>query len=110
MPTHRLCLPPRLDDGSPPAVLIHGLDVVAEAQGQTAQRQQPEDDAERLRHAQLDGGGLGLEVEGDDDGDGNDGHVEAEAQVGEEGSLVGAVVARVGVGVVEEERLASDGS
>lgn len=42
-------------------------------------------------------------MEGDDDGDADDSHVDGEAEVGEECSFVGAVVASVAVGVVEEE-------
>lgn len=42
-------------------------------------------------------------MEGDYDGDADYGHVEGEAEVGEECSFVGAVVACVAVGVVEEE-------
>jgi hypothetical protein len=44
-----------------------------------------------------------FEMEGDDDGDCDYGHVDGEAEVGEEGSLIGAVVAGVTIGVVEEE-------
>ena len=42
-------------------------------------------------------------MEGYHDGDGHDGHVEGETEVGEECALVGAVVAGIAVGVVEEE-------
>lgn len=42
-------------------------------------------------------------MEADDDGDGHDGHVDGEAQPGQEGALVGAVVARVRRRVVEEQ-------
>ena len=42
-------------------------------------------------------------MEGDDDGDGDDGHVDGEPEPGEEGPLVGEVVARCGGGVGEEE-------
>lgn len=42
-------------------------------------------------------------MEGHDYGDGYDGHVDAEPQIGEEGSLIGAVIACIAVGVVEEE-------
>jgi hypothetical protein len=41
-------------------------------------------------------------VEGHDDGDCDDGHVDGEAEVGEKGSFIGAVVAGVTVGVVEK--------
>lgn len=42
-------------------------------------------------------------MEGEDDGDGDDGHVDGEPQVGQEGPLVGAVVAGVRGLVLEEE-------
>lgn len=42
-------------------------------------------------------------MKGHYDCDCDDGHVDAEAEVGEKGSLVGAVVAGVAVGVGEEE-------
>lgn len=113
--TYRLGLPASLDNSLPTAILGKGLDIIAEAKRQAAQAQQPEDYAERSGHAQLKGGGGGLEVEADHDGDANDGHVDAEAQVGEECAFVRAVVARVAVGVVEEEgpeegRYAEDGA
>jgi len=43
-------------------------------------------------------------VKGYYDGNADDGHVEGEAEVGEECSFIGAVVASIGIGVVEEER------
>lgn len=75
-------------------------------QGRDAQA--PEDEPEGLRHAQLGGRGPGLEVEGQDDGDRDDGHVDGQAQVAEEGALVGAVVAGVR-GLVLEEKRAQEG-
>lgn len=47
-------------------------------------------------------------MEGEDDGDRDDGHVHGEAQVAEEGALVGAVVAGVR-GLVLEEQGAEEG-
>lgn len=41
-------------------------------------------------------------MEVDENGDGDDGEVDGEAQPGEEGAFVGAVVAGVGGDVVEE--------
>lgn len=78
--------------------------IIPQPNKQARDAQHPEDDAQRLGHAQLGGAGLALEVEGEDDGDGNDGHVDGEAEVGQEGPLVGAVVAGVRRGVLEEER------
>lgn len=43
-------------------------------------------------------------MEGQDDGDRDDGHVDRQAQVAEEGALVGAVVAGVRGLVLEEQR------
>ena len=43
-------------------------------------------------------------MEGDNDSDGDDGHVDAEAQIGEKGAFVGAMVPSIGICVVEEER------
>lgn len=43
-------------------------------------------------------------MEGEEYGEGNDGHIHREAQVREKGSFIGAVIATVGVHIVEEER------
>ncbi|KAG7147770.1 hypothetical protein HYQ46_003371 [Verticillium longisporum] len=100
----QLRLPARLHNGGLAAVLVHGGDVVAEAEEEAAHAEAPKGGAEGLGHAQLELAGLRLEVEGQDNGDGDDGHVDAEAEVGEKGALVGAVVAGVGRFVLEEER------
>jgi hypothetical protein len=58
--------------------------VVAQAYEQGGHGQDPEDGAERLRHAQLEGAGLALEVEGQGDCHGDDGHVDGQAEVRQE--------------------------
>lgn len=78
---YRLCLPPRLHNGGPPAVLVHRLDVVSEPKSQTCDTEEPEDYAEGLGHAEFQSGGLGFQMEGDHDCDADYGHVNAEAQV-----------------------------
>lgn len=69
--------------------------VVPEAGEKTCDAQEPEDHAERCRHGELGRSRAGLEMEAEDDGDGDDGHVDGEAEVGEEGPLVGAVITGV---------------
>ena len=78
--------------------------VVPQPQAKHQHAQRPKHHAQRLGHAQLGVGGPVLDVEGQGDGDGDDGHVDRDAQVGEEGALVGAVVARVARLVLEEQR------
>lgn len=77
--------------------------VVPEADEQAGDAEEPEEDAEGPGHGELGGAGLGAEVEGEDDGDGDDGHVDAEAEIGEEGALVGAVIAGVRGLVLKEK-------
>ena len=85
------------------AVFSHGPDVVGEPVNQTRQTQNPEDDAEGKRHTTLEAGRLALEVEGEDDGHGDDAQVHGETEPGEEGALVGAVIASIGSGVFEQQ-------
>jgi hypothetical protein len=59
--------------------------VISNPGRETAHRQHPKDGAQRLGHAQLEVGGRLAQVEGEHDGDGHDGHVDGEAEVGEEG-------------------------
>lgn len=77
--------------------------IIPQPDKQAGHAQGPEDEPEGFRHAQLCGRGLALEVEGEDDGDGDDGHVDGEAQVAQEGALVGAVVSGVRRLVLEEQ-------
>lgn len=82
--THTLRLPPRLHNRRPLAVALDRLDVIPTADAQADDAQGPKDQAEGFGDAELEWRGGGLEMEGDDDGDGDDGHVDAEAEVGEE--------------------------
>ena len=101
--THQSRPPARLHDGAAARVLAHGAHVVRDAHDQARQAQQPKNHPDGERGAQLEGRGPRLEVEADDDGAGHDGHVDSQAQPGEEGALVGAVVARLRGHVGEEE-------
>jgi len=58
--TYRLCAPSGLHDGSLARVLVQGVYVVAEAEGETGDGEEPEDETEGPGHAQLDVSGLGL--------------------------------------------------
>lgn len=62
-------------------------DVIGYTDTQTGDGEDPEDEAQRLGHPQLDFGGGLAEVEGEDDGYRDDGHVDGEAEVGEEGCM-----------------------
>lgn len=102
--THHLRLPPTLHQRLPSCILPHRLHIIRRATRQAAETQRPERQANREGDLLLDCRRLILEVEGDDDGDADDRHIDGEAQPGEERPLVGAVVARVGGDVGEEER------
>lgn len=82
--------------------------VIPQPDEQAGDAQGPEDEPEGLGHAQLRGRGLALEVERQDDGDCDNSHVDGEAQVAQEGALVGAVVAGVR-GLVLEQQGAEEG-
>lgn len=102
--THTLRLPTRLHDSSSPTILIHRLDIITKAKSEASDGEDPEDDAQRLCHSQFELGRFILQVKADNNGDAHDGHVDAQSQVRKEGSLVGAVVARITVGVLEKQR------
>lgn len=59
--------------------------VIAHAEEEARDGEDPEDDAEGPGHAQLELAGFVLQMEGEDDGDGDDGHVDGEAKIREEG-------------------------
>lgn len=69
--------PTALNDGDLPAVLVDGLDVVAEAGDEAGEGEEPEDEAEGLGEPLLERGRLVAQVEGDGDGDCDYGHVDA---------------------------------
>lgn len=99
--THTLRLPPGLHNCHPPPVFIHRLDIIPTPHPKTDHAQHPEDKTQGFRNAEFQGGRAGFEMEADHDRDGYDCHVDAEAEVGEKGALVRAVIACVAVGVVK---------
>ena len=97
--------PPALHERAALGVQPDGADVVGHAHGEAAEAEQPEDDAHGQGGADLELRGARAQVEADHDGRGDDGEVDAEAQPGEEGALVGAVVARLRGYVGQDERV-----
>lgn len=101
--THGRSNPSALHDRPTPPVLLKCPHVRARAAEQASEAEHAEDRPQRLRGFLLHLARRGLDVVCDDDGGADDGHVDGEAQPGEEGALVGAVVAHVGLLVGEEE-------
>ena len=85
-------------------VPINSLDIIAKPTDQTRKTQAPENQTQRQSNSFLDVRSRVLEMEGDEDRDRNHSHVGRETEPGEECTLCGAVVSRVAVIVVEEER------
>ena len=100
---HHLRLPSTLNQRLPVCIFGNSLNVIGKSTGQTRQAKEPEYQTDGQCEAFLNARRLGFEMKGYDDCDADDGHVDAQAKPGEEGTLIGAVVAGIGRVVGKEE-------